>query len=84
MIWGTGLSPYVSTHAAPYYWPGKNQLGALLLDLTQKLFPDEAMDHDEHKLMRERMTMRRVRRRLKMHIRRARRMNMMRIQVRME
>ena len=48
MIWGTGLSPYVSTHTAPYYWPGKNQLGALLIDLTQKLFPDEAMDHDEH------------------------------------
>ena len=48
MIWGTGLSPYVSTRTAPYYWPGKNQLGALLIDLTQKLFPDEAMDHDEH------------------------------------
>jgi len=35
--WGTGLSPFISEHTAPDYWPGKNTLGAMLMDLTQRL-----------------------------------------------
>ena len=53
MIWGTGLSPYVSTHTAPYYWPGKNMLGALLMDLTGKLFPGEDMNLDEQSTVQQ-------------------------------
>ena len=33
-IWGTGMSPYVSAHTAPDYWPGKNMLGLMLMELT--------------------------------------------------
>ena len=42
MIWGTGLSPYVTTHTAPNYWPGKNWLGGMLTELTQKLIHEDA------------------------------------------
>jgi ribA/ribD-fused uncharacterized protein len=37
LIWGTGLSPFVTEYTSPEYWPGKNSLGALLMDLTQRL-----------------------------------------------
>ena len=36
-IWASGLSPYVTSHTNPEYWPGKNMLGAMLMDLTQEL-----------------------------------------------
>ena len=42
MIWGTGLSPYVTAHTAPNYWPGKNWLGGMLTELTQKLILEDA------------------------------------------
>ena len=42
VIWGTGLSPYVTTHTAPNYWPGKNWLGGMLTELTQKLLQQNA------------------------------------------
>ena len=41
-IWRTGLSPYVTTHTAPNYWPGKNWLGGMLTELTQKLIHEDA------------------------------------------
>ena len=42
IIWGTGLSPYVTIHTAPNYWPGKNWLGGMLTELTQKLLQQNA------------------------------------------
>jgi len=45
--WGTGLSPYVTEHTAPTYWPGKNILGAMLRDLTTQLVQSSDI-HSEH------------------------------------
>ena len=44
IIWGTGLSPYVTIHTAPNYWPGKNWLGGMLTEFTQKLLQQNADD----------------------------------------
>jgi ribA/ribD-fused uncharacterized protein len=35
LIWGTGLSPFVTEYTSPEYWPGQNSLGAMLMELTQ-------------------------------------------------
>ncbi len=35
-FWGTGLSRYVTEHTAQEFWPGKNFLGAMLMDLTSQ------------------------------------------------
>ena len=37
-FWATGLSPYVTEHTSPQYWPGQNMLGAFLMELSRKLF----------------------------------------------
>jgi ribA/ribD-fused uncharacterized protein len=42
LIWGTGLSPFVTEYTSPEYWPGKNNLGALLMELTQRLVQQDA------------------------------------------
>ena len=39
-FWATGLSPYITQHTAPQYWPGQNMLGALLMELSRKLITD--------------------------------------------
>ena len=63
IIWSTGLSPYVTIHTAPNCWPGKNWLGGMLTELTQKLLQQstdnevvnnngelemQAEDYDQH------------------------------------
>ena len=35
--WATGMSPWATEHTLPEYWPGRNLLGALMNDLSQKL-----------------------------------------------
>lgn len=34
-FWGTGLSPEISKHTTPEFWPGKNMLGAMLAELRE-------------------------------------------------
>ena len=41
LFWGTGLSEFRTYNTAPNYWPGQNKLGALMMDLTQKLMDTE-------------------------------------------
>jgi ribA/ribD-fused uncharacterized protein len=36
-LWGTGLSPYITTNSTPDYWPGQNLLGAMLVELANDL-----------------------------------------------
>lgn len=36
-LWGTGMSPFVSANTAPQYWPGRNILGAALMELADQL-----------------------------------------------
>ena len=36
-IWGTGLSPYITERTSAEYWLGRNLLGAILTELSQKL-----------------------------------------------
>ena len=51
-FWGTGLSKFVTENTDPDYWPGQNLLGAILSELTQKLFsnggnsPESLMDRE--------------------------------------
>ena len=62
-------------------------MGALLMDLTQKLFPDEVMDCDEHSRMeqiKEKEEGEEEEPYMKMDMRRARRKNMKRAHARME
>ena len=44
-LWGTGMSPFLSQNTAPDYWPDKNLLGAILIELANEL-PDEPMDEN--------------------------------------
>ena len=46
--WATGMSPWVTEHTAPEYWPGRNLLGALLSDLSQKLSGDHTGLDTQH------------------------------------
>jgi ribA/ribD-fused uncharacterized protein len=39
-FWTTGLSPYASQNTDPSFWPGKNMMGALLMELTQKIMQE--------------------------------------------
>ena len=39
-LWGTGLSPFVTENTSPDFWPGKNLLGALLLEITNEIADD--------------------------------------------
>ena len=36
-LWATGASPFITEHSSPDYWPGRNMLGALLMEDTQEL-----------------------------------------------
>ena len=36
-LWATGASPFITEHFSPDYWPGRNMLGALLMEHTQEL-----------------------------------------------
>jgi len=48
-LWATGLSPYITSKTAPDYWPGKNLLGALLMELTQEILTsgDDLQNNDD-------------------------------------
>lgn len=39
-LWGSGLSPYVTEHASPEFWPGRNMLGALLHEVANECSKD--------------------------------------------
>jgi len=39
-IWGSGLSPFVTENTAPQFWPGRNMLGAYMMELAAECFPD--------------------------------------------
>ena len=45
-IWGTGLSVFATQHCSPDYWPGKNLLGAMLMDLTDILVQREEQSEE--------------------------------------
>ena len=45
-IWGTGLSVFATQHCSPDYWPGKNLLGAMLMDLTDILVQREGQSEE--------------------------------------
>ena len=57
-LWATGLSPYMTEHTAPHFWPGNNLLGIMLKELC--LGPEESIisdlnqptpnDHKQHPL----------------------------------
>jgi len=58
-LWSSGQSPYVTSHTAPHFWPGKNILGGMLRDLTEKIMNEiqgmteteqdnETSTNDEH------------------------------------
>ena len=57
-LWATGLSPYMTEHTAPNFWPGNNLLGVMLKELS--LGPEESIisdlnqptpnDHKQHPL----------------------------------
>jgi hypothetical protein len=36
-MWGTGLSKWLTEATKPDYWPGTNQLGALLMDISEEM-----------------------------------------------
>ena len=36
-LWATGMSPFVTEHTAPKFWPGKNLLGSMLTAMAQHL-----------------------------------------------
>ncbi len=36
-FWATGLSPYASANTDPEYWPGRNTLGALMMEIAEQL-----------------------------------------------
>lgn len=44
-LWGTGMSTYLTQHVAPGYWPGQNQLGAILMDLAAELTSVDTVIH---------------------------------------
>ena len=43
-LWATGLSPYMTEHTAPNFWPGNNLLGVMLKELS--LGPEESIVSD--------------------------------------
>ena len=47
-IWGTGLSPYITEHTSPEYWPGRNLLGAMLTEMSQHVTQQVAEQASEH------------------------------------
>ena len=36
-LWAPGMSPFVTEHTAPKFWPGKNVLGSMLTAMAQHL-----------------------------------------------
>ena len=36
-IWASGLSPWATEHTDHSYWPGKNMIGAMLMEISAKL-----------------------------------------------
>ena len=36
-LWGTGVSAFVTQQTSPNYWPGRNMLGAILMELSNQL-----------------------------------------------
>jgi ribA/ribD-fused uncharacterized protein len=36
-LWGSGMSPYITQQCSPDFWPGRNLLGAVLMELANKL-----------------------------------------------
>ena len=47
-FWGTGLSSEMTKVTLPQYWPGRNVLGAMQMDLRAELLQDNGdEDHDE-------------------------------------
>ena len=43
-LWATGLSPFVTEHTAPPFWPGKNLLGSMLTEMAQQLSSRSSTD----------------------------------------
>ena len=43
-LWATGLSPFVTEHTAPTFWPGKNLLGSMLTEMAQQLSSRSSTD----------------------------------------
>ena len=43
-LWATGLSPFVTEHTAPSFWPGKNLLGSMLTEMAQQLSSRSSTD----------------------------------------
>ena len=52
-IWGTGLSPFITTNTAPSFWPGKNMLGAMLQELANKMPDQPDQSGTDHKNAQE-------------------------------
>ena len=43
-LWATGMSPFVTEHTAPKFWPGKNLLGSMLTTMAQHLTSPSGTD----------------------------------------
>ena len=41
-IWSSDLSPWATEHTDPSYWPGKNMLGAMLMEISAKLVSEHS------------------------------------------
>ena len=41
-FWATGMSTYLTEHTDPDFWPGRNQLGALLMNLATHLLKNSS------------------------------------------
>ena len=41
-IWATGMTPYVTERTSQTYWPGRNLLGAMLMEMSQELSRQES------------------------------------------
>lgn len=46
LFWGTGLSPYMTSVTKPEFWPGQNMLGAMLIELREKLLDTAENEHE--------------------------------------
>ena len=44
-IWASGLCPWATEHTDPSYWPGKNMLGAILMEISAKLSAKLSSEH---------------------------------------